>query len=607
MSKGQKNRSVSPLRQIIFIIGFAGRFLWKSNPRLFLAVIFLNSVSSLIIVPNLLLDKYFIDILVTNIGKPNPEKTLKLILLIVAARLALALFRTISNRLSGFYSRSFFWHNNQQLEVLVGEKYATISVPVLEDPKFKDRYNRLEREGLHRVQRVGENFVRIPQHITGIFSSLSFFFTTEPLVVAVSLLSLLPSVVVDRIYIKKDYQLDQQVTLLHRKRGMYYYYLGRSRSYLESRLLNIHKYLSRKVYDLWEEIIVRRLRLLRSWRTLGFLAGIIDNTVSYSFDAIFGYQAIISKITIGTAQAYIRAISTFKSSVTDLTTNLMELYENYFYLNDLHWFLNLDTPYYNNSGPGLPPSDKIKINFDRVWFKYPGSKNWILKGVTFDINPGENIALVGKNGAGKTTLVKLLCGYYAPQKGRVTISGININDINKVDYWSKLSVLFQDSDAFGITVREIIAAGNISKIADQKSVIEHAKLAQIDEWIQSLPLKYDNPIGRDFEKGVSPSSGQWQRLAIARTLFKNPEIMVLDEPTSNVDPQAEENIFNQILATGLDKIILFISHRFSTVRRANKILVLENGKISEQGTHDQLLNADGTYARLFRLQAKNYQ
>jgi ATP-binding cassette subfamily B protein len=203
--------------------------------------------------------------------------------------------------------------------------------------------------------------------------------------------------------------------------------------------------------------------------------------------------------------------------------------------------------------------------------------------------------------------VKLLCGYYAPQKGRVTISGININDINKVDYWSKLSVLFQESDAFGITVREIIAAGNISKIADQKSVIEHAKLAQIDEWIQSLPLKYDNPIGRDFEKGVSPSSGQWQRLAIARTLFKNPEIMVLDEPTSNVDPQAEENIFNQILATGLDKIILFISHRFSTVRRANKILVLENGKISEQGTHDQLLNADGTYARLFRLQAKNYQ
>ncbi len=416
------------------------------------------------------MDKYFIDILVTNIGKPNPEKTLKLIMLIVAARLGLALFRTISNRLSGFYSRSFFWHNNQRLEVMVGEKYATISVPVLEDPKFKDRYNRLEREGLNRVQRVGENFVRIPQHITGIISSLSFFFTTEPLVVIVSLLSLLPSVIVDRIYIKKDYQLDQQVTLLHRKRGMYYYYLGRSRSYLESRLLNIHKYLSRKVYDLWEEIITRRLRLLRSWRTLGFLAGIIDNTVSYSFDAIFGFQAIISKITIGTAQAYIRAISTFKSSVTDLTTNLMELYENYFYLNDLHWFLNLDTPYYSNSGPGLPPSDRIKISFDHVWFKYPGSNNWILKGVTFGINPGENIALVGKNGAGKTTLVKLLCGYYTPQKGRVTISGISINDINKVDYWSKLSVLFQDSDAFGITVREIIAAGNISKISDQKSL-----------------------------------------------------------------------------------------------------------------------------------------
>ncbi len=570
-------------------------------------VIFLNSVSSLIIVPNLVLDKYFIDILVSNIGKPEPLKALQLILLIVAARLTLSLIRTLSNRLSGYFYRSFNWRSYQQLEKTVGLKYATISVPTLEDPVFKDRFNRLEREGLNRMQRVGDNFVRVPQHLIGIVSSLSFFVIGQPIVILLSLISLLPSIIVDKIYIKKDYQLDKEITLLHRRRGMYYYYLGRTRSYLESRLLNIHRYLSEKVSALWDQIITKRLHLLKSWRTMGFVAGLVDNIVSYSFDVFFGFQAIISQITIGTAQAYIRAISSFKSSVSDLTANFMELYENYFYLQDLDWFLKLDSPYFSNTGHKLSPHKPIHISFQDVWFKYPGSDNWILKGVSFTIDPKENIALIGQNGVGKTTIVKLLCGYYQPQKGRVTINGVDINNLNKIDYWKKLGVLFQDPDAFGITVREIIAAGNIAKFNDLSAIKASAEKAQIDKWIQSLPLKYDNPIGRDFEKGVSPSSGQWQKMTIARVLFKDPKMLVLDEPTSNVDPQAEEDIFNQILSTGRDKIIIFISHRFSTVRQADRILVLDNGTISESGTHDQLMTTAGTYARLFALQAKSYQ
>lgn len=597
----------SSFNRLWFILKFAGKFLWSTNKKLFLVVVLLNSVASLIIVPNLLLDKYFIDILVSGISDPDKASIFRKILLIVAARLGLSMFRTLSQRMSGFYARSFFWRSYQNLESRVGVKYATIPVPLLEQPEFKDRFNRLEREGLNRMQRVGENFVRIPQHITGIISSLSFFFTTQPLIILFSVISLLPSIIVDRIFIRRDYQLDTQITTIHRKRGMYYYYLGRARSYLESRLLNIHQYLADKVWGYWDQIITLRLRLMRQWRTWGYAAGTFDNIVSYSFDAVFAFQAIVGRITIGTAQAYIRAIASFKSSVTDLTANFTELYESSFYLSDLHWFLNLETPDFSEKGKTLPGHSDITFEFSDVWFKYPGTTKWVLKGVNLVIKPGENIALVGKNGVGKTTFVKLLCGFYAPTKGKILINGIPLTELNKTGYWTKLAVLFQETDAFGITVKEVISAGNVREINNLAKIKKSARIAQIDGWIENLPQKYNNPIMRDFEKGVTPSSGQWQKIVIARTLMKDSPVMVLDEPTSNVDPQAEEEIFNQIITTGLKKTILFISHRFSTVRKADRILVFEDGRISEQGSHEELLGLDGTYARLFRLQAKNYR
>jgi ATP-binding cassette subfamily B protein len=595
------------LGQILFILKFAGKFFWQTNRRFFLSVILLNSIGSLIIIPNLLLDKYFIDILVSGVSSPDKTAVFNGILLIVVSRLGLALLRTLSQRLSGFYARIFLWRTYQRLENLVGLKYSTIPVSLLEQPDFKDRLNRLEREGIGRMQRVGENFVRIPQHVTGMISSLSFFFTTQPFVILLSIFSLLPALIVDRIFIRRDYQQDLEITTIHRKRSVYSYYLRNSRSYLEARLLGIHIFLADKVSKYWDEIISLRTKLQRSWRSWGYLAGIFDNVISYSFDVLFAFEAIIGRITIGTAQAYIRAISSFKSSVTDLTANFMELYESYFYLNDLNWFLDLDTPDFSGQGKKLGETSDLTFEFSDVWFKYPGTDSWVLRGVNLLIKPGENIALVGKNGAGKTTFVKLLCGFYSPTKGKVTVNGIKTTELDKIDYWKKLSVLFQESDAFGISVKEIVSAGDLSRQNDHSGMQSVLKAALIDDWVNSLPRKYDNPIGRDFDQGVTPSSGQWQKLVIARTLFKDSPVMILDEPTSNVDPQAEEDIFNQIITIGLKKTLLFISHRFSTVRRADRIIVFEDGRITESGSHDQLMHASGTYARLFKLQAKSYR
>src|SRR3989344_5594934 len=600
-------KNFSALGQIGFILKFAARFLWATDKKSLIIVILANCLFSAVIVPNLILDKIFLDTLVTNIQSPDPLNAFRLILIVVAARFGLQALRTLANRLSGYYARILFWEQNQRAEVMIGTKYATISVPTLEDPQFKDRYQKIERESLNRLQRITENFVRIPQHITGIISSLSIFVFTLPLVVVVSLVSLLPSIIVERIFIKKDYELDTQVSVLHRLRGMYYYFLGRSRSYLELRLLNIHAYLGQKIHGYWQEIIDNRKKLHKSRRTWGFLAGLVDDVVSYSFDAYFAFQIIMGWITIGTGQAYVRAVSSFKQSVSNLTAATLELYENYLYLVDLVWFLDLENPYFNTAGLKVTLPLKKGIRFDNVWFKYPGTDSWVLKGVTFDILPRQNIAIVGKNGAGKTTLVKLLCGFYTPVKGRILVDGVEVGKLNKPDYWAKLSVLFQEFEGYNVTARESIAASHISRVYDTPLIRHYSKMSDIDSWISSLPKGYDNALSRDFEGGITPSTGQWQRIGIARVLFKDPAILILDEPTSNVDPEAEEQIFNQVLRFGKQKMIIFISHRFSTVRRADKIIVLEDGAVSESGAHADLMAKKGIYAKLFTLQAKNYQ
>jgi ATP-binding cassette subfamily B protein len=285
---------------------------------------------------------------------------------------------------------------------------------------------------------------------------------------------------------------------------------------------------------------------------------------------------------------------------------MVEVYENYLFVSDLVWLLDLPV---KDPTHGRKFVSKITkgIVFDHVTFKYPGTDKTIIKDVSFTVNPEENMALIGLNGAGKSTLVKLLCGFYRPDQGRITIDGIEVTAFQQSDYWSKLAVLFQDFESYSFSARENIGLGDARRIGDLQAIRQAAKLVDIDSWIMSLPKGYDTPLSRMYEDSVIPSGGQLQRIAIARTLFKHSSIMILDEPTSSVDPQAEEEIFNQILTIGHKKILMFISHRFSTVRKADRILVLDSGTITESGTHQELMRQKGTYAKLFTLQAKSYQ
>lgn len=594
--------------QLWFIFRFLFDFLRNTDLKLYLTVVFLNVLYGAFLIPNLILDKYLLDTLINAVSKKiDPNLALRLIFGYIIFRLLLQLARRLCRQFMRYFTRVLGMEMYKKMEVMVGEKYALIPVATIEDPKFKDRYQKIEREAINRAQGAIWDFVSLPQYLSTVVSSLSILAYGQIWTIGLALGSLIPSILTERVFIRKNYDLETKVSLLHRVRGIYSYYLVRTRSYLESRLLNIHHYLGKKITETWDKIIFERTNLEKERRTWTYFSGSFDDIVAYSFDAIFAYKAIMGTISIGTSQAYVRAISSFKTGVSDLTSSILAMYENFMYIADLVWFFELKTIDEENEGVRLPNNFTRGIVFENVWFRYPGSKNYILKGVSFEVNPKENIAFVGINGAGKTTMVKLLCGFYEPSKGRILVDGLDVRTLNKEDYWGRISALFQDFEGYSVTAKESIGVGKIEKINDKERLVHYAKVAEIDEWIQTLPKKYENSLSRDFAGGVVPSSGQFQKIGIARALFKDPELLILDEPTSNVDPETEEKIFNQILKVGKDKMIIFISHRFSTVRMADKIIVIKSGKLLEQGSHLSLMRQDGEYARLFRIQAKSYQ
>lgn len=243
-----------------------------------------------------------------------------------------------------------------------------------------------------------------------------------------------------------------------------------------------------------------------------------------------------------------------------------------------------------------------------MWFKYRDGQPWVLKDINLVIKPRENIAVVGLNGSGKSTLIKLLARFYDPQKGEILVDRKNLQTYNLHSWRKNLSVLFQEFESYPFSAMESIGYGDVERLGSLEEIKNAAEKTGMHEFIENLPLKYKNPLDPVFEKGVRPSAGQAQRIGISRMLFrKNSNVVIMDEPTSSVDPEAEEKIFKELIRVTKNKILIFVTQRFSTVRLADRIMVVDKGKVTEEGTHDSLMKLDKKYAKLFTLQAKAYQ
>ncbi len=331
--------------------------------------------------------------------------------------------------------------------------------------------------------------------------------------------------------------------------------------------------------------------------------------------AVFGstgfiaYQTLQGKISLGSLVMYYQAFQRGQSLLRESLSSLAILYENSLFLSNFYQFLNLEPKVIDPPFPRpIPQPLKFGIEFNRVKFHYPHhSIRPVLEDITLTIEPGETIAIVGENGAGKTSLIKLICRLYDPTEGQITWDGIDLREFNISELRQQITVVFQDYVHYNVTVRENIGFGELKLLQQEEMIYQAARQAGVENAVVKLPYGYDTILGHEFEEGEELSIGEWQKIAIARAFLRQASIIILDEPTSALDAEAEAEVLSKFRQLAHNRTAILISHRLSTVRLADRIFVLEGGKITETGTHEELLKLEGTYAHLFATQAQHYR
>lgn len=361
----------------------------------------------------------------------------------------------------------------------------------------------------------------------------------------------------------------------------------------------------KKIADTQDYLFRLNKKPLDKYTSILAVPQIIETVVLFLIAFVQLPYVLSGVISVGTFTLFINMIDLLSSSTVAAVLNLAEIYSNGLYVD--HFFDVLELPKLIKEKDHPYIFEKVappKIEFKNVSFAYPNGHQ-VLKNVSFTIKPGENTAFVGENGAGKSTIIKLLCRFYDVTEGEILINGININNL-KLDQWYEfLGTLFQDFVQYHFTVRENIILGNPEKQSEEE-IMQAAVKSGAYEFIKKLPKQFDTVLGREFEEGEELSVGQWQKLAIARAFFEEAPVLILDEPTSAIDAEAEYEIFTNLEKIYKNKTLILVSHRFSTVRNAQKIFVVEHGEITEQGTHDQLLKHNRKYAKMFTAQAQGY-
>jgi ATP-binding cassette subfamily B protein len=430
----------------------------------------------------------------------------------------------------------------------------------------------------------------------------------SPILALLALASPIPAFIADTRYGWRGYNIARWGSRLLR-RMTYMVSLVTTDSFAkEVKLFGLGQYFIER-YRLIAKVFydTQRSQLVRRYMT-GFALGNLSTIVS-SFTYLFiALQTIAGRLTIGALVAYAQAATQVQNSIQSILSGFTGMYEHNLYLNNLYELMDREPTMPVAAAPQPVPSPlRGEIRFENVTFVYPGSELKALDGVSFTIAAGETLAVVGRNGAGKTTLFKLICRLYDPTDGRILIDGVDIRDFEPTDLRHQIGAMFQDYVDYQATAAENIGLGNVPEIADRDEVIRASKQAGSDELIAALPEGYDTALGKWFDAGVNLSGGEWQKVALARAFMReDARVLLLDEPTSALDAQAEYDLFERLRSLTHGRTAVYISHRFSTVRRADRIIFLEHGRLVEEGTHEDLMRLGGRYARLFRMQAAAY-
>lgn len=581
------------------------KMIWETSPAMTLANILLRLLSALVPVTTLYIGKLIIDEVILLNG--NGGGDMSTLWLYVGIELGVVLIAALLSRIISLLDALLGdLFSNETSERLIAQA-ARLDLPMFEDSKFYDKLERARRQTTSRSVLLSQILLQV-QDIISIISLGIGLVVFNPWLIILLVIAVIPGFISELHFNQRSYSLSRNWTPERRELD-YLRFVGASdETAKEIKIFGLADFVKSRFAKLAHAYYLTNRKLATQRAGYGFLFSGVANLGYYGAYVLIIIQAVAGSISIGDLTFLSGSFKGLRNRLQSILTRFSSIAQTALYLQDLFDFLNMEPKINSPKAPRpIPAQIQDGFTFEKVSFAYPGTDIYALKDVSFHLRAGEKLALVGENGAGKTTLVKLLARLYDPSEGRILLDGYDLREYDLEALRQKVGVIFQDFVKYQFTVSDNIAVGQIAERENRPMISHAANQSLANTVIDNLKGGYEQILGRRFESGVDLSGGQWQKVALGRAYMREAELLILDEPTAALDARAEYEVFERFSDLTEGKTAVLISHRFSTVRMADRILVLEKGRKIELGTHEELLEADGTYAELFQLQAQGYQ